>query len=66
MLKSKISFERQINERQYQFLIPSENSFEEIIMILKDMLNQVEVMQKEKMEKTKSDQEKKDANELHE
>jgi len=37
VIKTKVSIERQINERQYQFLCPYEASFEEAIYIIDDI-----------------------------
>lgn len=41
MIKQKISIERQINERQYQFLVPPEAALAEILAIVEDIKNYV-------------------------
>lgn len=41
MIKQKISIERQINERQYQFLVSVDSPLVEIISILDDIKNEM-------------------------
>jgi len=37
MQKTKVSIERQINERLYQFIVPYESDYNEVISILDDI-----------------------------
>lgn len=37
MIKNKVSIERQINERQYQFIVPFEASLSEVLLIVDDI-----------------------------
>lgn len=37
MIKNKVSIERQINERLYQFIVPSDANLQECMMIVEDV-----------------------------
>lgn len=46
MIKNKVCVERQINERMYQFLVPSEAAIQECIMVVDDIRKYlVEILQ---------------------
>lgn len=55
MVKNKVSIERQINERQYQFVCPYESTLEECLMVIEDIkkyvVERLEDAKKQKEEK---------------
>ncbi len=60
MIRNKVSIDRQINERLYQFLVPFEAPLNEVLIILDDIIVYVVDRIKDAEEKAKQENEKKE------
>ena len=54
MIRQKLSIERQIDDKQYQFLIPQNGNWQEVLAFCKEVeayaLNQIELSKKQQEE----------------
>ncbi len=58
MVRNKVCIERQINERQYQFIVPSDAPLNECYVIVEDIKNYIVSRIKEAEEQSKESEPK--------
>lgn len=61
MIRNKVSVERQINDRLYQFIIPSESPLSECLLIVDDVrkyiIERIEEVEKQSKEESEKEEE---------